>query len=202
MTLGLGMEMLVVQVYDGAPVMSGQFRGLRKLISEKYPKAQFIHCAAHTLNLVLSHSCEIPLIRNCIGTIKTVIHFFRQSALLDGLLKDVADLAGATHSNLVSLCETRWTEKHLAVERFAEMFSVLKGALQALQDSRRECASQAHQLQQAIENSPFVVSLLILRKVFNFTANLNRILQTKNIDITEACKYVDIVKKNYRRLTK
>jgi hypothetical protein len=195
MTLGLDMEMLVGQGYDGAAVMSGQFRGVRTIISEKYPKAQFIHCAAHTLNLVLSHSCEIPMIRNCIGTIKTVINFFRQSALRDGLLKDVADSAGATHSNLVSLCETRWTEKHLAVERFAEMFSVVTNALQTLQDSRRECASQAYQLQQAIENSQFVVSLLILRKVFSFTANLNKILQTQNIDLTEACKYVSIVKK-------
>ncbi|XP_060872800.1 52 kDa repressor of the inhibitor of the protein kinase-like [Metopolophium dirhodum] len=195
MTLGLDMEMLVGQGYDGAAVMSGQFRGVRTIISEKYPKAQFIHCSAHTLNLVLAHSCEIPMIRNCIGTIKTVINFFRQSALRDGLLKDAAESAGAIHLNLVSLCETRWTEKHLAVERFAEMFSVVTEALQALQDSRRECASQAYQLKQAIENSQFVVSMLILRKVFSFTSTLNKILQTQNIDLTEACKYVDIVKK-------
>jgi hypothetical protein len=55
MTLGLNLEMLVGQGYDGAAVMSGQFRGVRTIISEKYPKAQFIYCAAHTLNLVLSH---------------------------------------------------------------------------------------------------------------------------------------------------
>ncbi|XP_060855033.1 52 kDa repressor of the inhibitor of the protein kinase-like [Metopolophium dirhodum] len=195
MTLGLDMEMLVGQGYDGAAVMSGQFRGVRTIISEKYPKAQFIHCSAHNLNLVLAHSCEIPMIRNCIGTIKTVINFFRQSALRDGLLKDAAESAGAIHLNLVSLCETRWTEKHLAVERFSEMFSVVTEALQALQDSRRECASQAYQLKQAIENSQFVVSMLILRKVFSFTSTLNKILQTQNIDLTEACKYVDIVKK-------
>jgi len=195
-TLGLDMEMLVGQGYDGAAVMSDQFRGVRTIISEKYPKAKFIHCSAHTLNLVLAHSCEIPMIRNCIGTIKPVINFFRQSALRDGILKDAAESARATHSNLVSLCETRWTEKHLAVERFAEMFSVITEALQALQDSRRECASQAYQLlKQAIENSQFVVSMLILRKVFSFTSTLNKILQTQNIDLTEACKYVDIVKK-------
>ncbi|XP_060865976.1 52 kDa repressor of the inhibitor of the protein kinase-like [Metopolophium dirhodum] len=41
MTLGLDMEMLVGQGYDGAAVMSGQFRGVRTIISEKYPKAQF-----------------------------------------------------------------------------------------------------------------------------------------------------------------
>jgi hypothetical protein len=108
MTLGLDMEMLVGKGYDDAAMMSGQYRGVRTIISEKYPKAQFIHCAAHTLNLVLAHSCKISMIRNCIGTFKTVINFFRQSAMHDGLLKDAAELARATHANLVSLCETHW----------------------------------------------------------------------------------------------
>jgi hypothetical protein len=122
MTFGLDLEMLVGQGSDGAAVMSGQFRGVHTIILEKYPKAQFIHCAAHTLNLVLSHSCEIPMIRNCIGTIKTVIHFFRQSVLRDEFLKDITESVGSTHLNLVSLYETHWTEKDLAVERFAEIF--------------------------------------------------------------------------------
>jgi len=55
--LGLDLDVLVGQGYDGAAVMSGRFRGVRTLIAEKYPKAQFVHCAAHTLNLVLPHSC-------------------------------------------------------------------------------------------------------------------------------------------------
>jgi hypothetical protein len=74
-----------------------------------------------------------------------LINFFRQSSFHDRFLKDIAESVGSTQSNLVSLCETRWTEKHLAVERFAEMFFVITEALQALQDSRRECASQAYQ---------------------------------------------------------
>lgn len=74
--LGLDLNLLVGQGYDGAAVMNGHLKGVRTLITEKYPKAQFVHCSAHALNLVLAHSADLPEIRNCIGTIKSVINFF------------------------------------------------------------------------------------------------------------------------------
>lgn len=193
-SFGLDLENLVGQGYDGAAVMSGRFRGVRRIIMDKYPRALFVHCAAHTLNLVLAHSCEIPMIRNCIGTIKSIINFFRQSPLRDGLLKKTADEIGAPHSTLISLCETRWTEKHSAVERFAEMFPVVLATLQALQETGRDVATQAYQLHVSMESNQFIVSLVILRKVFLYTANLNKILQRVNVDLTNTCSYVKTVK--------
>ncbi|XP_057670539.1 zinc finger MYM-type protein 1-like [Diorhabda carinulata] len=77
-SFGIDLKNLVGQGYDGAAVMSGRLKGVRTIITNKYPRAQFVHCAAHTLNLVLAHSCQIPAIRNCIGTIKSIINFFRQ----------------------------------------------------------------------------------------------------------------------------
>ncbi|XP_050064733.1 uncharacterized protein LOC126553633 [Aphis gossypii] len=155
---------------------------------------------AHTLNLVLAHSCEVSMIRNCIGTVKSVINFFRQSALRDGLLKEAAESIGASHSNLISLCETRWSEKHLAIERFAEMYSIVFETLQVLQNSSRDYASQAYQLRLAIESSQFVISLLIMRKVFSYTSNLNKVLQTINIDLIETCKYVNSIRKTFEEI--
>ncbi|XP_072391085.1 52 kDa repressor of the inhibitor of the protein kinase-like [Diabrotica undecimpunctata] len=199
-SFGLDLENLVGQGYDGAAVMSGRFKGVRTIIMDKYPRALFVHCVAHTLNLVLGHSCEIPAIRNCIGTIKSIINFFRQSALRDGLLKRTADEIEAPHSMLISLCETRWTEKHTAVERFAEMFPVVNSVLQELQESGREIATQAYQLQVAMENSQFIVSLTILRKVFSYTSSLNRTLQKVNVDLTDSCSYVKTIKTTLQNL--
>lgn len=52
--LGLDMSNLVGQGYDGAGNMSGQFNGVQYRIRQKYPKAMFVYCAAHRLNLALS----------------------------------------------------------------------------------------------------------------------------------------------------
>lgn len=81
------------------------------IILEKYLKAQFDHCAYHTLNLVLAYTYEVTIIRNCISTVKCVIHFVRQLVLQDGLFKEAAESIGASQSNLISLCETHWSEK-------------------------------------------------------------------------------------------
>ncbi|CAH1968929.1 unnamed protein product [Acanthoscelides obtectus] len=195
LSYNLDMDKWIGQGYDGAAVMSGRLRGVRTIISEQYPKAQFVHCVAHVLNLVLAHSCEIPMIRNCIGTIKSVINFFRQSPLRDGLLKKIADQINSSHSTLISLCETRWTEKHVAVERFAEMVPVIRETLGALQDAASsDVATQAYHLQTAMDNSQFIVSLVILRKVFSYTANLNKAMQKVNVDLTNICEYTKTVK--------
>jgi hypothetical protein len=74
------------------------------------------------------------------------------------------------HSQSVALCETRWTEKHKAVNRFVELFNVF------LKSHARD--SQAFQFIPCLENCQFVISLLILKKVFSNTSSLNVALQT------------------------
>ncbi|CAB3994217.1 zinc finger MYM-type 1-like [Paramuricea clavata] len=53
--IGLDMEKLRGQAYDGASVMSGVHNGVQKLIKDRSSKpVPFIHCAAHNLNLVIN----------------------------------------------------------------------------------------------------------------------------------------------------
>lgn len=47
---------LVAQTYDGAAVMASHLNGTQAKVKEMYPRAIFIHCFAHILNLVLSQS--------------------------------------------------------------------------------------------------------------------------------------------------
>ncbi len=44
--------------YDGATNMSGHFKGLQSRILHKDPKALYVHCQAHCLNLVLVESAK------------------------------------------------------------------------------------------------------------------------------------------------
>ncbi|XP_047105419.1 52 kDa repressor of the inhibitor of the protein kinase-like [Schistocerca piceifrons] len=201
LSYNLDMDKLVGQGFDGAAIMSGQIRGVRTMIAEQYLTAQFVHCVAHVLNLVLAHSCEIPMIRNCIGTIKSIVNFFRQSPLRDNLLKKISDQTESSHSTLISLCETRWTEKHVAVERFAEMLPVVCAILEALQDAvSRDVATEAYQLQTAMENSQFIMSLVILRKIFSYTANLNKAMQKVSVDLMNTCSYAKTVKSTLQNI--
>lgn len=61
---GLSLSELRGQGYDGASTMSGERAGVQALLREKQPKALYIHCAGHSLNLAIINSCSVPPIRN------------------------------------------------------------------------------------------------------------------------------------------
>ena len=52
--IGVDLRKLVGQGYDGASTMAGHVSGVQKRIRKKYPRAIFVHCAAHCLNLVIN----------------------------------------------------------------------------------------------------------------------------------------------------
>lgn len=83
----------------------------------------------------------------------------------------------------------------MAVERFAEMVPVVRETLVALQGSAtNDVATQAYHLLTAMENSQFIVSLVILRKVFSYTMNLHKAMQKVNVDLINICGYAKTVK--------
>ena len=52
-------ESIVSQGYDGASVMSGRCSGVQQRLREFAPHAIYIHCYAHTLNLVLVDCAKV-----------------------------------------------------------------------------------------------------------------------------------------------
>ena len=69
-SVGLPLTHLHGQGYDGASTMSGEKGGVQRLLKDKQPKALYTHCAGHSLNLVITGSCQIPAIHNCISSVK------------------------------------------------------------------------------------------------------------------------------------
>ena len=74
------------QGYDGAASMSSTRVGVQARIKQDAPKAFYIHCSGHCLNLVLSHSCALPAVRNMIAKVRDVSLFFRNSPKRNDLL--------------------------------------------------------------------------------------------------------------------
>ena len=123
--LNLDMQLCQGQGHDGAGNMSGKYIGASTIIKEKYILAIYIHCVSHRLNLCLSKSCEMQLVRNMVGTLQKAILFFENSAKRTEKLKVVVkETLGTDHPemNLIMLCLTRWIEKIDSMHRFREVF--------------------------------------------------------------------------------
>ncbi|XP_046860969.1 zinc finger MYM-type protein 1-like [Xenia sp. Carnegie-2017] len=87
-------EKFIGQTYDGASVMSGHLNGVQAQVQQDYPYAQFVHCAAHRLNLVLCQAASSisptseNLTDNPIGWDDETLKNLKQSSIRYSILQD------------------------------------------------------------------------------------------------------------------
>lgn len=81
---GLSFDKCRGQGYDGAAVMSGVYGGVQALIKEKQPKATYIHCAAHNLNLVIGDAVKCCMEIQSYFAILEEIYVFLETVYLVG----------------------------------------------------------------------------------------------------------------------
>ncbi|KAJ8875546.1 hypothetical protein PR048_023441 [Dryococelus australis] len=78
--LGLNIVYGRGQSYDGASVMKGYSSGVQACIKEQYQLAIYVHCAPHTLNLVIADSSKVdPGILSFFGVVQKLCTFFSSS---------------------------------------------------------------------------------------------------------------------------
>ena len=82
--LGLEIENVRGQGYNGAANMSSDNVGVQRRIRERSPKAVYVHYSGNCLNLVISHSCALPPIRNVIDKLKECCLYFLGSPKREG----------------------------------------------------------------------------------------------------------------------
>ncbi|KAF0702443.1 52 kDa repressor of the inhibitor of the protein kinase-like, partial [Aphis craccivora] len=161
--LGLNLEKMRGQGYDGAATMSGAFNGVQAIVRKKYPKALYTHCISHSLNLCLSDASTAQDIRNAFGTVSECCAFFHYSAKRTHILKEkVLEINPKTQAHkLKSLCETRWVLRHEAIMIFKELLQPIISALEQIEnDSKnKESIKRAHSLLNNICNFNFLVAI-------------------------------------------
>lgn len=143
--------------------MSGQYKGVQAIIKKKYPKAIYVHCAAHSLNLAVSTASGIQSIRNCLGVIEKYYVFFntpkRQNVLLTNIENSDEDPKVKT---LKRLCATRWVQRYDAVTDFIELFAFVVESLENISNWNDSTATEANILLKAID-SEFLISLQVIQ---------------------------------------
>jgi len=146
-TIGLSIDNLRGQGFDGGSNMSGKFRGLQALIRQEQELAFYVHCFSHSLNLSVSKGCEVPLVRNMLGILASVSTFLSASAKKVSIITKVieeSDEAQTRKQKLKPVCQTRWVERHNSVMIFRELFPyILKPLHQIQTETDAKAASSA-----------------------------------------------------------
>ncbi|KAG8182920.1 hypothetical protein JTE90_028742 [Oedothorax gibbosus] len=153
--IGLSYKYLCGQGYDGASNMAGHLRGVQALITQEQPMAIYTHCFSHSLNLCITKSCEVPVVRNAVGTVEAASVFLSASAHCTNALIKVLEEQQYTDSKkqrLKALCPTRWVERHESLITFKELLLPVVDVLEDLYTSKAsEASAKAFKLSSAIK---------------------------------------------------
>jgi hypothetical protein len=181
---GLSEEATMVgQGYDGCSTMSGCVNGVQTRVRNIHPSAIFSHCASHRLNLVVNKASTVSEIRNCVGTIKNVVVFFRESPLRRKLVP-----------NIPLLCETRWTAKYKAIRVFTMNLVAISEALEHLSgDAKTSAATRtsASQLHSTITKPSFIICAVIIFKYSSILEPVTNALQGIAVDLSEVQQHAE-----------
>lgn len=104
-------EQLYAQSYDGAASMQGEYSGLRTLIQQENPRAKYVWCFAHRLNLVIVDTADSSIhTRQFLGDLQALILFMKARKRTSEFVK-YQKLIQPTEKvrRIKSFSTTRWT---------------------------------------------------------------------------------------------
>ena len=133
--LGLNIRDCRGQGYDGASNMRSDKVGVQALIRQDAPKAVYMHCSGHCLNLAIASSCSLPVVRNTLEKMKSTVYFFINSPKRESLLMEVAEKEGHPTEKrkvLIDVCRTRWAARHDAYRHFYTAYVFVVKALEVI----------------------------------------------------------------------
>lgn len=134
--LQLRIEFLRGQTYDGAANMSGAYHGCQAGIKIKQPLALYVHCGAHSTNLVASNACSsVAMIRDALQWVQELGTFYGASAKYRKIFASVATDEQSNNLHAIKLlCPTRWLTRCSAVKSVLDKYPDVIASLDAASD--------------------------------------------------------------------
>lgn len=186
---GINADKLVAQSYDGAAVMSGDKSGVQTLVRQRFPKAGFIHCRAHVLNLVLLHSCvNNKKSSRFFNTLSPLASFFSQSPKRCEKLKEYME------TKIPNVCKTKWSYSSRMIKIVDLNYCAINECLGEIYLGNSvfdaETYTTARGLHAFMLEFNTVFLLKLFANIFAHTDVLYQILQLKELDVVECVRNV------------
>ena len=182
------------QGYDNGSNMKGKNIGLQKRILNINPRALYVPCAAHTLNLVVNDAANSSgEISGFFGVVQEIYNYFSASPYRWDVLKK--HVKGLT---LKPLSETRWESRINAIRPLKQNLKNIITALNALiEDTTRDTKTKlsAKSIIKNVKTFKFLCSILIWHDLLSRIDILSKMLQNPKLNIAECIQGLDNLKK-------
>lgn len=176
------------QAYDNAAVMAGKYTGVQQRLKDINPKAEFIPCSNHSLNLVCLHAAAVePNSVTFFGTLERIYSFFSVSTHRWEVL------LGTSGKALKRLQETRWSARADAVENtwnhYEGIFNTLEKLTEA--DESLNTRTDAGALLIALQSFSFLCFLGFWKPVLHEVNDAQIYLQTEGLNLHQCAQKIN-----------
>ena len=177
--------------------MSGCYGGLQALIKDQINRnILYIHCYAHTLNLVLADSAAIAVdVVTLFGNLETLYVLFSRSHKVHNVLESIQLSHGLPIRSLKRLNTVRWNAREMCLWTLLDRYESILEALDIVHtdtsfDTKHR--SEAAGLLISIQTKQFLATALLFSEIFAITGPLSRYLQSIDNDLSKAMNMIDV----------
>ena len=187
---------LVAQTYDGASNMSGKYNGLQAKFKELAgERVIFVHCYAHTLNLVLSDAaCASLDVAKLFQNLQALYVMVSKSQPIHQLFEDCQKELKLPIRSLKRINTVRWSAREYCLDMFLKRYDAVMLTLERITTNTKydaEKRSAADGMLTLFSTKQFLASSYLFREIFAITGPLSRTLQGINIDFGKALNLFD-----------
>uniref|UniRef100_A0A8I6Y633 DUF4371 domain-containing protein n=1 Tax=Hordeum vulgare subsp. vulgare TaxID=112509 RepID=A0A8I6Y633_HORVV len=172
--------------------MKGQYQGVQSRLLKENPKALYMPCACHSLNLTLcdmGKSCKQAI--TLFGIIQRIYILFSHSTKRWKILLD--NLPKVTKLTLKPLSNTRWESRIKSVQPIRYQTIHVRSALKELEGTSTDdpaAVSDAQSLVSVLENFETLLGMVIWHDVLFSVNMVSQKLQEKMVCIDATIKHI------------
>ena len=186
--MNLGLNKCRGQCYDGASNMSGPRSGVAKQLHDEEPRALYLHCHGHALNLAAGDA-----IKGCKHTKDALDVAFEVSKLVKFLPKRTAALEKLKEELALDspgfrvLCPTRWTIRAASLKSLLSNYVALQQLWETVKDSTADPTMKGRIIgvQSQFKTFSFFFGVNLAELVLRHTDNLSKTLQSTSMSASE-----------------
>ena len=192
-------EKLRGQAYDGGSNMSGKHIGAQAKIKAKFPKAIYVRCYNHCLNLALQDTArKCSWIRDALDLVHGVFTFIKDSPKRKGMLMDHQD----GYASLKPISQTRWTVRYVSLQKFEQQYVSILATLKEISSDKKNstAAATASGYANQMRKMEEFFAVALAKDMFQMTDRVAELLQKPTITIFAAKEHIDTLRSSLLHL--
>nr|XP_054594826.1 zinc finger MYM-type protein 1-like isoform X2 [Nothobranchius furzeri]XP_054594921.1 zinc finger MYM-type protein 1-like isoform X2 [Nothobranchius furzeri]XP_054595126.1 zinc finger MYM-type protein 1-like isoform X2 [Nothobranchius furzeri] len=182
------------QSYDNGSNMRGKNKGVQARLLQENPRALFMPCVAHTLNLVVSDAANDSVdAMSYFGILQKIYNLFSASTQRWTILKSHVNLT------LKMWSDTRWESKIKSIEPFRYEAAAVREALIKVRETTKEPKTkvEAQSLSEEVGSYRFSICTAVWYDILFQIQHVSKLVQSPNMAVDVA---VNLLRNTHRSL--